>query len=145
MSQNTSVCVNGIPMPIVRLNRIVIVTLVLAAIALQAPLLTTVLFLLILPAALIGRNASPIFSIGSRLFARQNERAEMEDPRLMRFNNSIAALMLGGAQVAFLLGAPAAGYVLAAGVALAAFVALLGFCVGCFMYYQFKLNMRRLS
>lgn len=143
VSKSTVKCADGIPMPIVRLNRAVIVTGVAAAIVLQQPLITAVLFVLILPAALIGRRASPIFALGSRLFARQNIDAELEDPGLMRFNNSIAAFMLGGAQIAFVLGANAIGYGLAAAVGLAALVALLGFCLGCFLYFQFKLNTRR--
>ncbi len=134
----------SIPLPIVRLNRLIIVGGVLAALALQAPLITTLLFLLIAPAALFGRRFSPVYQIGRRLLARQiDPNAAGEDARLMRFNNSIAALMLGGAQIAFLAGAPAIGYGLAIGVALAALVALLGFCLGCFLYFQLKLNTRR--
>lgn len=143
VSKSTVKCADGIPMPIVRLNRIVIVTGVTAAILLQQPLITTALFVLILPAALFGRRASPIFILGSRLLAKQNVGAELEDPGLMRFNNSIAAVMLGGAQIAFALGASMVGYLLAGGVGLAALVALLGFCLGCFLYFQFKLNTRR--
>jgi hypothetical protein len=142
--QDAAACSTSIPLPIVRLNRLIIVGGVLAALALQAPLITTLLFLLIAPAALFGRRYSPVFQIGRRLLARQiDPNAEGEDPRLMRFNNSIAALMLGGAQIAFLAGVPALGYGLAIGVGLAALVALLGFCLGCFLYFQFKLNTRR--
>ncbi len=143
VSKSIVKCADGIPMPIVRLNRVIIVAGVAAAIVLQQPLITTILLALILPAALFGRRASPIFAIGSRLLAKQNIGAELEDPGLMRFNNSIAAVMLGGAQIAFALGAGAVGYGLAAAVGLAAMVALLGFCLGCFLYFQFKLNTRR--
>ena len=108
------------------------------------PLITTVLFALILPAALFGRRASPIFAIGKRLLAKQNIGAELEDPGLMRFNNSIAAVILGSAQIAFAFDADLIGYGLAAAVGLAALVALLGFCLGCFLYFQFKLNTRQL-
>jgi hypothetical protein len=134
----------GIPLPIVRLNRTLLVAGVVAAIALQQPLITTALFLLVLPAALFGRRGSPVFALGSRLFAGQLAAAEQEDVRLMRFNNSIAAILLGGAQVAFIAGAPLVGYAFSAMVGMAALVALLGFCLGCFLYFQFNLHKRKL-
>ncbi len=144
MSQKPLLCVDGIPMPIVRLNRITLVTGVAAAILLQAPWISTILFALILPAVLFGRRGSPIYQIGRRLLAKQIAGEEQEDQQLMRFNNSIAAVLLGGAQIAFLLGASTVGYILMGMVGLAALVALLGFCLGCFLYLQFKLNTRRL-
>ncbi len=143
MSTTVEPCVDGIPLPIVRLNRVIIVAGVVIAFLLQQPLIIALLFLLIAPAALFGRRASLIFKVGSRLFAKQNLTAEQEDFRMQRFNNIIAAIMLGGATVAFALGAPAIGWVLSIGVAAAALAALLGFCVGCFLYLQFKLGKRR--
>src|SRR5215207_7006657 len=134
-----------IPMPIVKLNRWTLVGGIGLGLLLQQPLFTTVLFLLLLPAVLIGQRASVIFQVGKRLPAAQNAGAPREDRRLMRFNNSIALGLLGLAQVAFLLGAPLAGWALAVMVAVAAGVALAGFCVGCFLYYQLKLNRYRLG
>lgn len=134
-----------IPMPIVKLNRWTLVGGIGLGLLLQQPLFTTTLFLLLLPAVLIGQRASLIFQVGKRLPAAQNADAPREDRRLMRFNNSIALILLGLAQVAFLLGAPLIGWALAAMVAVAAGVALAGFCVGCFLYYQLKLNRYRLG
>jgi len=136
-------CFDGVPFPIVRLNRVVIVTGVLIALVTQQPLVLTALFLLLLPAALFGRRASLIFAVGSRLFAKQNAIAPKEDKRTQRFNNIIATVFLAVSNLAFLVGAPVVGWAFAIGVAAAATVALLGFCVGCFIYYQFKLGKRR--
>lgn len=138
-----AVC-EDIPLPIVKLNRWVLLVSILGALLLQLPWITTLLFLLILPAVLFGQRASLIYKLGRRLFASQLALAEREDRRLQRFNNSIALLLLGGAQVAFLLGRPLLGWALSLAVAAAAGVALLGFCLGCFLYYQFKLNRYRL-
>ena len=145
MSKPAEPCLDGIPLPIVRLNRLVIVTSVLLAIVTNTPLITTALFVVILLATLFGRRLSLIYQIGSRVFARQNLTADKEDPRLMRFNNAIATFLLGLAQIAFLSGAHVLGFVFAGIVAVAATVALLGFCLGCFLFYQFNLNKRRLS
>lgn len=139
----SSPCADGIPLPIVRLNRIVLAAGVVIALVLNQPLITTVLFLLILPAALFGRRASLIYHVGWRIFARQIPTAPTEDFRVQRFNNLIAATLLGAAQVAFALGAPIAGWALSLAVAIAATVALLGFCLGCFLYYQFRLQRYR--
>ncbi len=134
----------GIPLPIVSLNRVVLLAGIIAAILFQQPLVTTVLFFIILSAVVYGKKGSLIFFVGSRLLARQNLNAKTEDQKLMRFNNSIAALLLGGAQIAFLLHAPLAGWILSGTVAVAAAVALAGFCFGCFLFYQFNLQRFRL-
>ncbi|ABB24403.1 conserved hypothetical protein [Pelodictyon luteolum DSM 273] len=132
-------------MPIVTLNRAILLAGVILAGAFQQPLITTALFLIILPAVLAGKKASMVFILGSRLFASSIEGAATESAKLMRFNNAIAAILLGGAQVAFLAGATMAGWVLSGIVALAAGIALCGFCFGCFLFYRFNLERHKLS
>ena len=137
-----------IPLPIVKLNRWVLVTGVLSGLLLRQPLLTTALFIIMLFAALFGRRGSPIFWVGKRLLAKRNAAAQregrVEDPRLMRFNNTIAAVLLGGAQLAFLFGLEVVGWALSLAVAIAAGVALAGFCLGCFLYFRYRMNRYRL-
>ena len=133
-----------IPQSIVKLNRWMLVVGILGGLALQQPLATTLLFAILLPATVIGQRASLVFQVGKRLFARQLPTAPREDRRMQRFNNSIATILLGAAQIAFLAGAPLVGWVLALAVVAAASVALAGFCVGFFNYYQFKLQRYRL-
>lgn len=135
---------NGVPLPIVQLNRWLLTLVIVLGWLTQAPLATTFLFLLLLPAVLFGQPWSPIAALGRWLFARRIATAEREDRRLMRFNNTIALLLLGAAQIAFFAGQGIVGWVLALLVAVAASVALAGFCVGCFLYYQFKLHRYRL-
>jgi hypothetical protein len=136
--------VQGIPMPIVSLNRVMLLSGITAAAILQQPLITTLLFLIILPTVLWGQKASLVYFIGSRLFEKQNLTSASESPKLMRFNNSIAVILLGLAQVAFILEASLTGWILSGIVALAALVALCGFCFGCFLFYQFNLQRYRL-
>jgi hypothetical protein len=135
---------NDIPMPIVLLNRWTLLLGVIAAIALQQPLITTALFVILGGAALFGSRGSLIYQIGSRAFARWNATAETEDRRLMRFNNTLATIFLGLAQIAFLARVPLAGWIFASFAALAAAVALAGFCVGCYLYVRFKIERYRL-
>jgi hypothetical protein len=136
---------SDIPMPIVRLNRWTLLTGIVSGLLLQQPLITTFLFLILLPAVLYGQRRSLIFQVGKRLLAsRIAAGTEGEDRRLMRFNNSIAVVLLGLAQVAFLLGVPVIGWALSLMVAVAAAVALAGFCLGCFLFLRFRLYRSRL-
>lgn len=60
---------------------------------------------------------------------------ELEDPRPPRFAATVGVIFLGAATLAFVLGAPTVGWVLAMIVAvLAAAAATTGLCVGCEMY-----------
>ncbi|NWJ44523.1 MAG: DUF4395 domain-containing protein [Chloroflexi bacterium] len=136
--------IRDIPQPVVTLNRATIVTGIVVGVAFQQPLFTTALFLILLFAVLFGPSTSVIYQVGIRVFAKQIPDAPREDRRLMRFNNSIAVILLGSAQVAFLTGNTIVGWVFALMVAVAATVALLGFCVGCFLYFQFKINRYKL-
>lgn len=139
-----STCADGIPMPIVTLNRVILLTGVTVALVTQQAWIIGLLALLVLPAVVAGRRWSPIFRLGSVLLASRLPGAEQEDPRLMRFNNSIALTLLGSASLALFAGLPVVGWVLAAMVAVASAVALLGFCLGCFLYFQFRINRTRL-
>ncbi len=66
---------------------------------------------------------------------RRDLRPDLPQPHL--FAQAVGGLFLLVATVAFALGAPLVGWVLAAVVvALAAVNLFAGFCVGCFMYYQ---------
>lgn len=135
---------DNIPLPIVKLNRWVLLTSISFGALLDQPIVTTGLCLILLPATLFGKRASLIYLIGRRLFAKQIQSAGYEDGRLQRFNNLIATGLLGAAQVAFLLGEPIVGWSLSFVVALAAAIALAGFCLGCFLYYQFRQKRYRL-
>ncbi len=142
-SADNNLC-NDIPLPIVRLNRWTLLTGTVLATLLQQPLITTFLFLILVPAVLYGQRYSLIFQVGKRVFARQIAGAEGEDRRLMRFNNSIAVILLGLAQLSFLAGFNILGYALSLLLAIAAGVALAGFCFGCFLFLRFKLYRYRL-
>jgi hypothetical protein len=143
-AQSSSECVSLIPLSIVRLNRSTILLGVILAFVLHAPSITTALFVIVALAAAFGRRASLIYRVGMLVLRPSASGPEGEDPRLMRFNNTIAATLLGAAQLAFLAHAPLLGWIFSGIVALAAAVALAGFCFGCYLFYQFKLNRARL-
>lgn len=135
----------GIPMPIVNLNRWMLLGGIVLALVSGQPLITTLLFFILLAALLYGPKGSLVMYVGKRLFSAQKlAGAEKEDKKLMRFNNAIAVGLLGLAQLAFLFGASLLGWTFALMVAIAAGIALAGFCVGCFLYFQFRMYRYRL-
>lgn len=134
----------GIPMPIVTLNRAILCFGILLAIATQQIWITTLLFLILLPAVVFGRKYSVIYQLGVKLFKNKIQNAEYEDASLQRFNNGIATFLLGISQIAFLFSQYLTGWIFSGMVMLASGVALAGFCVGCFLYYQFKLQKYRI-
>ncbi len=144
MEQPSQINQKGIPMPIVTLNRAILAGGVLIALIFQQPWIIAILFLILFPAAVFGKKFSVIYRLGKVLFARQIPNAQYEDVQLQRFNNMIATSLLGLALVFFWVNLPVAGWIFAVMVMLASGVALAGFCVGCFLYYQFKLNRYRL-
>lgn len=112
------------------------------AFALHLPGLVTIDFLLIVCALFGGPSFYAI--VGKMLFKKRLSGAEVEASGLVRFNSAIAAALYLCAIVAFVLQWWAVGWILAGIVALASAVALCGFCIGCTLYYQFKLNRYRL-
>jgi len=146
MSESAAVQ-GAIPHPIVTVNRVMLLGGVAIAFLTQQPWITTLLLAILIAAVTFGPKGSLPFQVGSRLLAGRVRNAiatgEVEDRRLMRFNNTIAIVLLALAQVAFLLGASVVGWVFSGMVALAAAVALAGFCVGCFLYYRLRLLQHR--
>ncbi len=134
---------NGIPLPIVALNRWILLGGVILAFVLQQPWIIAALLVMLLSAIALGPRGSLPFQLGTRLMPDRirtaKDRGETEDRRLMRFNNSIAAVLFALSLVSFALDAPVLGWILAGMVAVAAGVALAGFCLGCFLFYRFRL------
>ena len=148
MREGTGATASEIPLPIVALNRAVIVSGVVVGLVFEQPLVTTVLFVVLAAAVVLGPRGSLIFQVGRRLLRRQvamaREAGQTEAAVLMRFNNSIAAVMLGLAQAAFVADNPFVGWLLAGTVAVAATVALAGFCLGCFIFFRWRMFQYRL-
>jgi hypothetical protein len=134
----------GVPFPIVTLNRAILTVGVLVALLTQQIWIITILFLIILPTTLFGKRFSLVYYIGNILFKKQIQNSQYEDAGLQRFNNTIATTLLGFSQISFLAGQSILGWIFASMVMLASGVALLGFCIGCFLYYQFKIQRYRI-
>ena len=130
---------DGVPMPIVTLNRWMLLVGILLGLFTLQPWITTLLFLILLGAVIGGPEWSLVARVGKKVFADKIPTAEREEFRMSRFNNIIAVSLLGLAQLCFLMGSPVLGWIFAFLVAVAAGVAIGGFCVGCFLYFQLRM------
>lgn len=133
-----------IPMPLIKANQLGMVLLVvLSYLPLDYGFRSHLFVYAAFVIQLIGWFAGPqwnLFMGIARLFVSRNrlEKAEKQAAELARFNQTIAVALLGLASVFHAFGLTIAGHVFAGMVALAAFVAVLGYCVGCTIYYQYK-------
>ncbi|MEH7176915.1 DUF4395 domain-containing protein [Neobacillus vireti] len=129
--------VRSIPRPLVRTNQwVIFISAVLALIFAEG-------WFLIVP-LLAGISGivfkyNPIMNI-AKLFLKKKQKGYIpEDWEQQQFNQKIAVFCLSVGFISFLLGWKTAGYVFTIMVGTAAFVAILGFCIGCFIHYQWKM------
>lgn len=128
--------VRSIPRPLVKTNQWVIVISVVVTWVSGQEWFLLVPFIAGLMGLLFGFN--PIIQIG-KLFLRKNPKDYIpEDWEQQQFNQKIAVTCLGLGFVSFLAGWNVGGYVFTTLVAVAAFVAIQGFCIGCFIHFQWK-------
>jgi hypothetical protein len=127
----------NIPRPLVRANQWFIIISVLATwISGQSWFLALPLVFGILG---IFFDFNPIMKIG-RYFLKKHPSAYIpEDKGQQKFNQCIAVICLTIGLVSYLANWSIVAYVFTAMVALAAFIAILGFCIGCFVRYQWVL------
>jgi hypothetical protein len=133
-----------IPLPIVNFSRAVYAATLIAAIALQQPIITSALLLIVTLGVVGGPQWNVLGRLGRIIFGKRiaaNPAVPLEDARLIRFNNLIVIGLLAAAQVAFwLTRTPIVGWVFVGMIIAASVAALAGYCVGCVLYYQFKLH-----
>ncbi|OBZ15049.1 hypothetical protein A8L34_09120 [Bacillus sp. FJAT-27264] len=127
----------GIPRPLVKTNQSFIVLSVLLT------WFTGQYWILALPLAaglsglIFGYN--PVIKLAARFLRKERSAYILEDWEQQQFNQSIAVSCLAAGLLSFLVGWTLAAYIFTALVAVAATVAILGFCIGCFIHYQWRM------
>ncbi|WP_342426640.1 DUF4395 domain-containing protein [Paenibacillus sp. FSL L8-0158] len=80
----------------------------------------------------------------AKLFLKKSPSSYVqEDRKQQRFNQLLAVFFLLVAWVGFMLQWSIVAYVISAMVLVAALVAILGFCIGCFILYQWSQHQYR--
>jgi hypothetical protein len=126
---------SGIPLPFVRTNQWMIVFTVLATLLFSQPWILVIPLLVGIISLSTGKN--PAFWLARPFLSKPLDQYPAEDPDQQRFNQWISVICLAVSLIAFTLGWTTVGTVFAVMVALAAFIAILGFCIGCFIRYQY--------
>ncbi|MGD6872031.1 DUF4395 domain-containing protein [Sutcliffiella horikoshii] len=125
-----------IPKPLVTFNQWFILTTVLLSLA------TGLYFLMAFPllAGLMGLlfKWNPVLIVARKFLSKPVGSYLQEDVAQLQFNQSIAVACLALALFGFYSGLVVIGYVFAIMVGVASGVALMGFCVGCFIRFQWQ-------
>ncbi|MEC0247396.1 DUF4395 family protein [Paenibacillus chitinolyticus] len=129
-------------MSYIKANQAGIVLFVALTFATRQPWLLGLLLAVQLAGLLLRWN---LFVQAAKPFLRTD--GETQAAELQRFNNVLAVLFLLLSVLSFSVGWTAAGYVFAGMLLAAAGTALLGYCIGCTVYFQYKqfLARRRLN
>jgi hypothetical protein len=134
-----------VPIPVLNFSRWIYFIIMSLSIITQIPWGITVLFLLLVPSAIYGRKANLISIAGKKLLSSKIIFSLKEDRHLIQFNNFLLIFILLIAQLFFLVGNKIIGWgFVLIGIA-ATGLALAGFCVGCVLYFRFKLYKYRFS
>ncbi len=123
-----------IPRPLVRTNQWVIVLSVLVTWVTGAYWILLIPFVAGLMGIVVGLN--PIMRLAKGFLRKPLSEYVPEDRDQQQFNQIIAVVCLALGLIGYLMHWMLVAYMFTAMVALAAFIAILGFCIGCFIRYQ---------
>ncbi|MDF2837620.1 MAG: hypothetical protein K0Q63_3260 [Paenibacillus sp.] len=127
-----------VPIPYVRSNQAGIVLSLAAFFITQSVWIIAALFVIQVLGLVFGAKANLFVRIARPFLGGLVSRSGTEALELQRFNNSLAVLFLTLSLASLLLGFGTAGNVFAAMMGAAALAALLGYCIGCTIYFQYK-------
>jgi undecaprenyl pyrophosphate phosphatase UppP len=127
--------VNGsIPRPLVRTNQwFIVLSVVLTWVTNEEWFLVPPLV-----AGLLGLffNFNPVMRFAKLFLKKHPSQYIPEDYDQQQFNQKIAVICIAIGLVGYITKTMVLAYIFTAMVALAAFIAILGFCIGCFIRYQ---------
>ena len=126
-----------IPRPLVRANQASIVVSVLLFLITKINLWLLIPLLSGLSSLLFGFH--PIMAIAKKFLRKPFGSYPPEDKTQQRFNQILAVSMLGGAYLFDLLSLTVISSIFAVMVLMASSAALAGYCIGCFIHYQFHM------
>lgn len=127
-----------IPIAKVRSNQIGIVITLVIAIVLDIQWLIAVLWLIQVMTLLLGPGANVFVTLLEPLAKSIYGTKQTEAKELAKFNLSLGFTFLTLSLICISLQWKTAAYIIAGMMGLAALAALLGYCIGCTIYFQYK-------
>lgn len=125
-----------VPMRYVKANQVGIVLFVLSSFVFNPIVVLGVLWSIQVVGLASSGKLNLFVQIGKAVLTGKG--TETQAVELQRFNNILAVLFLSLALISFSLGWVGAGYVFSVMLLAAASAALLGYCVGCTVYFWYK-------
>jgi len=125
-----------IPKPLVQANQATIVLSVLVFVLTNNPLWLLIPLLSGLSSLLFGFH--PVMALAKRFIMKPLKDFPQEDKAQQRFYQILAVVMLSASFISAFFNQLVLSYLFAALVFTAASVSLMGFCIGCFIHYQFS-------
>jgi hypothetical protein len=120
----------------VKANQVGIVLFVLLSFGFNQPLILGALWIIQVVGLASGGKLNLFVQIGKAML--KGKGTETQAVELQRFNNILAIVFLSLALISFSLSWQVAGYLFSGMLLLAASAALLGYCVGCTVYFWYK-------
>ncbi len=127
-----------IPVTLVKANQTMLVGLTILSILLQSSLLLGLTVAIVYGSLLFGQKANPAMLFITKVIKKDLSNDDKEAVVLQRFNQTIAAVLLTIGFLLSIIWSHWGVWVPVGMVTIAASIALMGFCVGCYMYYQYK-------
>lgn len=127
----------SIPRPLVRINQSFI------ALSALLYLISSQVYFLILPIVFgissLVLNYNPIIEFSKKILKKPKNEYIQEDVAQQRFNQMLALTMFVLSFISYYLNIQWLSVTFAIMVFLASTIAILGFCIGCFIHYQFNM------
>lgn len=130
-------CMKTIPQPLVRLNQAFVALSALLYLSLRNPLFLLIPLINCAISLILSKN--PVMLLGKKFLKKPLNKYHQEDKDDQRFNQSLAMMMFLLAYISVLFDWTLSSIFFASMVFVASTVALMGFCIGCFIHFQYKM------
>ena len=127
-----------IPLIYIKSNQTGIVIFSTLAILFRQPVLIFILLGVELLGLLFGLKWNLFVQLSKLFIKNKFDKSKTQAAELTKFNNTLAVIFLLISTSFFIAGNSIAGYVVVGILNVVVVVALAGFCLGCFLYFQFK-------
>lgn len=128
----------GIPMIWIKTNQTLIALLTLISLLTQNWWLLTAVFFVQVIAYRFGIQYNIFIRFTKIIWQNRLDVNNVQSYELARFNQTLAVIMLFAAAVSGALGFKAGAFIFGGMVTAAATAAVLGYCIGCTIYFQYK-------
>jgi len=140
-----NVAAKEIPIPLIRANQWMLIITTLIAVIISNPWIIIAMLIITFTTLVFGSKMNPAMRIAKPLLGKKLSSAETESVEMQRFNQIISVFCLFLSTLSFALyGADNwLMWVFSSMITVAATAAVCGYCIGCKIYYPYKMSVIR--